>query len=303
MAYQSIGLGSSANDGTGDTLRAGGDKVNDNFVELYTLLGTGSALTSGMSATATVVTLTAPVIATSLDLNGSELILDVDADTSITADSDDTIDFKIGGSDIFQMTPTKLDLNGKELVLDADADTSITADTDDTIHFRINGDDDIIFTTGIIDVKNSGSKSQVRLYCESSNAHYAAIQAPAHAVFAGNITVTLPNKTSTLQGSASETITGAGGSNALDDDIEVSLLNTASGTASLTLSAGRFVGQRKIIIMTVAGNNATMTQSNGNLNSTNVSSSILFNAVGESVVLVYNGSNWNVVSSNGATIS
>ena len=43
MAYQSIGLGSSANDGTGDTLRAGGDKINDNFVELYTLLGTGSA--------------------------------------------------------------------------------------------------------------------------------------------------------------------------------------------------------------------------------------------------------------------
>ena len=303
MAYQSIGLGSSANDGTGDTLRAGGDKVNDNFVELYTLLGTGSALTSGLSATATVVTLTAPVIATSLDMNGSELILDADADTSITADTDDTIDFKINGTDVFQMTSTKFDLNGKELILDADADTSITADTDDTIHFKINGDDDIIFTTGIIDVKNSGSKSQVRLYCESSNAHYVAIESPAHAVYSGNITVTLPNKTSTLQGSSTETITGAGGSNALDDDIEVSLLDTSSGTASLTLSAGRFVGQRKIIIMTVAGNNATMTQSNGNLNSTNVSSSILFNAVGESVVLVYNGSNWNVVSSNGATIS
>ena len=303
MAYQSIGLGSSANDGTGDTLRAGGDKVNDNFVELYTLLGTGSALTSGLSATATVVTLTAPVIATSLDMNGSELILDADADTSITADTDDTIDFKINGTDVFQMTSTKFDLNGKELILDADADTSITADTDDTIHFKINGDDDIIFTTGIIDVKNSGSKSQVRLYCESSNAHYVAIESPAHAVYSGNVTVTLPNKTSTLQGSASETITGAGGSNALDDDVEVSLLNTASGTASLTLSAGRFVGQRKIIIMTVAGNNATMTQSNGNLNSTNVSTSIVFNAVGESVVLIYNGSNWNVVSVNGATIS
>jgi len=64
-----------------------------------------------------------------------------------------------------------------------------------------------------------------------------------------------------------------------------------------------FVIQRKIIIMTVAGNNATMTQSNGNLNSTNVSTSIVFNAVGESVILVYNGSNWNVVSVNGATIS
>ena len=44
MAKQSINLGSSANDGTGTTLRAGGDLVNDNFDELYTALGTGSAL-------------------------------------------------------------------------------------------------------------------------------------------------------------------------------------------------------------------------------------------------------------------
>lgn len=35
MAKQVIGLGSSANDGTGDTLRAAGDKINDNFTELY----------------------------------------------------------------------------------------------------------------------------------------------------------------------------------------------------------------------------------------------------------------------------
>jgi len=46
MAYQAIGLGSSANDGNGDTIRAGGDKVNDNFVELYTKLGNGSALSN-----------------------------------------------------------------------------------------------------------------------------------------------------------------------------------------------------------------------------------------------------------------
>ena len=46
MAYQSIGIGSSANDGTGDTLRVGADKVNDNFVELYTKLGNGSALSN-----------------------------------------------------------------------------------------------------------------------------------------------------------------------------------------------------------------------------------------------------------------
>jgi len=62
MAYQSIGIGSTADDGTGDTLRAGADKVNDNFVELYTLLGDASSLSSGLSSTGTVVTLTAPTI-------------------------------------------------------------------------------------------------------------------------------------------------------------------------------------------------------------------------------------------------
>ena len=35
MAKQTIGIGTTANDGTGDTLRAAMDKVNDNFTELY----------------------------------------------------------------------------------------------------------------------------------------------------------------------------------------------------------------------------------------------------------------------------
>ena len=35
MAKQTIDIGSSPNDGTGDTLRDGGDKINDNFTELY----------------------------------------------------------------------------------------------------------------------------------------------------------------------------------------------------------------------------------------------------------------------------
>ena len=43
-------------------------------------------------------------IATSLDMNGKELILDADADTSITADTDDQIDFKVGGTDQVKLT-------------------------------------------------------------------------------------------------------------------------------------------------------------------------------------------------------
>ena len=44
MAKQTINLGSSPNDGTGDNLRAGGDKINDNTTELYTALGDGTDL-------------------------------------------------------------------------------------------------------------------------------------------------------------------------------------------------------------------------------------------------------------------
>ena len=37
-------------------------------------------------------------------MNGQELILDADADTSITADTDDTIDVKVAGADQFNIT-------------------------------------------------------------------------------------------------------------------------------------------------------------------------------------------------------
>ena len=46
--------------------------------------------------------------ATLIDLNSNELILDLDADTSITADTDDTIHFKIAGADELVMTGTAL---------------------------------------------------------------------------------------------------------------------------------------------------------------------------------------------------
>ena len=44
------------------------------------------------------------------DINGDELILDADADTSITADTDDQIDVRVGGSDIATLTSSALTL-------------------------------------------------------------------------------------------------------------------------------------------------------------------------------------------------
>ena len=42
MTMQTIGIGSAANDGTGDTLRSAGTKINANFTELYAVAAPNS---------------------------------------------------------------------------------------------------------------------------------------------------------------------------------------------------------------------------------------------------------------------
>ena len=62
----------------------------------------------------------------SQDVDGNKIILDSDADTSITADTDDQIDIEIAGSDDFKFTANTLTvLNGSEIQT-ASAGTSNT---------------------------------------------------------------------------------------------------------------------------------------------------------------------------------
>lgn len=46
------------------------------------------------------------------DMNGYELILDADADTSITADTDDRVDFRLFAVDVFRMNTVTSAVNG-----------------------------------------------------------------------------------------------------------------------------------------------------------------------------------------------
>ena len=88
-----------------------------------------------------------------------------------------------------------------------------------------------IFATGVTTAMNSitlksddGTPGRIDLYCESNNAHYARIQAPAHSDFGGNITLTLPSSTGTL-------LTSVGTSNIDDDAVTEAKLANAINTA------------------------------------------------------------------------
>ena len=58
MAKQTINLGVSDNDGTGDTLKVGGDKINDNFTELYYLFPSMASTGFIGNTTATTISVT-----------------------------------------------------------------------------------------------------------------------------------------------------------------------------------------------------------------------------------------------------
>jgi hypothetical protein len=66
----------------------------DGAVDMATTLQVDGAITTGGLLTA----------GAKIDLNGTELILDADADTSITADTDDQIDIRLAGADDFTIT-------------------------------------------------------------------------------------------------------------------------------------------------------------------------------------------------------
>ena len=129
MAYQSLGLGTTEGDGTGDSIRVGGDKINDNFVEIYTLLGDGTTLTSGLSATTSVVTLATPsILGVASFADGSNSAPSItntgDSNTGIYFSAADTVSVTTGGTKRVDIDSSGLDVTGA-----ITATTSITATT------------------------------------------------------------------------------------------------------------------------------------------------------------------------------
>ena len=99
----------------------------------YTLSGGNTSIVFSEAPSSTADTyihyLGSAVVQTITDINGTELFLDVDADTTITADTDDQIDFKIGGSDVIAFKTTGIHLpDGEKYVAGTGDDLQIYHD-------------------------------------------------------------------------------------------------------------------------------------------------------------------------------
>ena len=111
-----------------------------------------------------------------------------------SSNSDSAVNFSAGTKTIFCTLPAS-----KTVFLDASGNATLGAD--------LSVGDDLTILGGLIDLKsNSGSPSQIKFYCESSNAHAQTLTAQAHSVGATN-TLTLPAGSSSTLVSESHTQT------------------------------------------------------------------------------------------------
>ena len=87
------------------TLTFSSNLATGDSIDFVILLGDTLSVGTPSDSTVTSAKLSGNIVTPgTLDVNGQELILDADADTSITADTDDQIDIKIAGADDFQFT-------------------------------------------------------------------------------------------------------------------------------------------------------------------------------------------------------
>ena len=145
MANQTLGIGNAANDGAGDTLRVAADKINDNFLEIYTLIGDGSSLSTGISATASVITLSTPTIVTP-NITGTAVMADLDISGDV--DIDGTLE-----ADAITINGTTLSETISDTVgamVTSNTETGITVAYDDA-------DNTLDFTIGTLNQSTTGS--------------------------------------------------------------------------------------------------------------------------------------------------
>ena len=126
---------------------------------------------------------------TGLTTNGTFQATTITATTAFVPDASDGATLgttSLEFSDLFLA-------DGGTIKFGADQDINIThvADTGLTTNGDFTVGDDLFVSGGVIDLKNTGTASQMLFYCESSNAHAQTLQAAPHSQSATN-TLLLP---------------------------------------------------------------------------------------------------------------
>jgi len=129
------------------TVTLGGAAITGNSTVTGNLAITGDLSVGGAYTFAAQITASAGI-----DMNGTELVMDTDGNSSLTMDTNDQLDIKLGGTDRVSFTTTMVDFGGLKLDLDAAGTTSITADTNNQIDIEINGADDFQLTANTFSV-------------------------------------------------------------------------------------------------------------------------------------------------------
>jgi len=184
-----------------------------------------------------------------LDVNGQELILDADGDTSITADTDDQIDFKIAGADDLRMTANAINvLSGTTLTIDSGATITNSGTANGFgalagIDDQSSSNDDQLTITDTAVVINEDSDDLDFRVESNGNANMLFVEAGEDRVIFG------ANSTDDLTFDTMVAIEGTGNhpvlridSNATNRTAELHLVNPASSGASSGASVAFYEG-------------------------------------------------------------
>ena len=150
---------------------------------------------------------TTPQLGGNLDTNSHNILID-DAHFIGDENGNEQIIFQTTSSAVNQIDITNAATGSGPTISSTGGDSNINLNLTPKGSGVVMIDGNVGIDSGTIDLKNGGSVSNIKFYCESSNAHYTALQSAAHSAYSGNVTLTLPASTDTIAGiAASQTLT------------------------------------------------------------------------------------------------
>ena len=134
---------------------------------------------------------TTPQLGGNLDTNSNNILID-DAHFIGDENGNEQIIFQTTSSAVNQIDVTNAATGNSPEISATGDDTNISLKLTPKGSGQVLLDGNVGIESGTIDLKNSGSRSQINFYCESSNAHAQGLRAAPHSENATN-TLTLPS--------------------------------------------------------------------------------------------------------------